>query len=199
MILQFLRAIFGRRPIPPIEIAQPTTLADLQREYDTLVKPAGPLYKETRKATPNVTPRKKILPTHILLHHTSGAYAGSVSWCMEPKSRVSYHCIVSNTGKRTTLAEPTMRTWHAGISEWKGRKNCNDFCVGVAFEGDTYLQPPSEDALMSAAEYLEPIMSQFDIPVRNIIRHADVAPGRKNDCSVQALDAMRAIMGRVLK
>jgi hypothetical protein len=59
MILQFLRAIFGRRPIPPIEIAQPTTLADLQREYDTLVKPAGPLYKETRKATPNVTPRKE--------------------------------------------------------------------------------------------------------------------------------------------
>jgi hypothetical protein len=32
---------------------------------------------------------------------------------------------------------------------------------------------------MSAAEYLEPIMSQFDIPVRNIIRHADVVAGAK--------------------
>jgi N-acetyl-anhydromuramyl-L-alanine amidase AmpD len=198
MILVLLRKLFGR-PIPAIEIEKPTTLADLQREYDTLAKPAGPLYKETRKHTPNVTPRKKILPTHILLHHTSGPYAGSVSWCMDPVSRVSYHCIVSQAGKRAVLVAPTMRAWHAGISEWKGRKNCNDFCVGVAFEGDTYTNPPSEDALMSMAEYLTPIMQEFDIPVRNIIRHADVAPGRKNDCSLQALDAMRTIMAKILK
>jgi N-acetyl-anhydromuramyl-L-alanine amidase AmpD len=194
MILDFLRRIFGVTTLPTM-----TPTQELQREYDTLVKPAGPLYKESRKSTPNVTPRKKILPTHILLHHTSGAYAGSVAWCMNPASRVSYHCIVSNTGKRTTLAPPTARTWHAGISEWKGRKNCNDFCVGLAFEGDTYTSPPSEDALMSAAEYLEPIMAEYDIPVRNMIRHADVAPGRKNDCSLQALDAMRAIMGKIIK
>jgi N-acetyl-anhydromuramyl-L-alanine amidase AmpD len=199
MILDFLRRLFAPRIIPPLDAAQPTTLADLQREYDTLARPAGPIYRETRKHTPNITARKKILPTHILLHHTSGAYAGSVAWCMNPASRVSYHCIVSNTGKRTVLAESTMRTWHAGISEWKGRKNCNDFCIGVAFEGDTYTQPPSEDALMSAAEYLEPIMAEFDIPVRNMIRHADVSPGRKNDCSLQALDAMRTIMNRIIK
>jgi N-acetyl-anhydromuramyl-L-alanine amidase AmpD len=194
MILDFLRRIFGVTTLPTM-----TPTQELQREYDTLVKPTGPLYKESRKSTPNVTPRKKILPTHILLHHTSGAYAGSVAWCMNPASRVSYHCIVSNVGKRTTLAAPTMRTWHAGISEWKGRKNCNDFCIGLAFEGDTYTNPPSEDALMSAAEYLEPIMAEYDIPVRNIIRHADVAPGRKNDCSLQALDAMRAIMSKIIK
>jgi N-acetyl-anhydromuramyl-L-alanine amidase AmpD len=199
MILELLRRLFAPRIIPPLDAVQPTTLADLQREYDTLARPAGPIYRETRKHTPNVTARKQILPTHILLHHTSGAYAGSVAWCMNPASRVSYHCIVSNTGKRTVLAEPTMRTWHAGISEWRGRKNCNDFCIGVAFEGDTYTQPPSEDALMSAAEYLEPIMSEYDIPVRNMIRHADVSPGRKNDCSLQALDAMRTIMNRITK
>jgi len=194
MILDFLRRIFGVSATPAI-----TPQQELQAEYDTLVKPAGPLYKEARKHTPNVTPRKKILPTHILLHHTSGRYEGSVAWCMDPKSRVSYHCIVSNTGKRTALAEPTMRTWHAGISEWQGRKNCNDFCVGAAFEGDTYTTPPSEDALMSMAEYLTPIMQEFDIPARNIIRHADVAPRRKNDCSAQALDAMRVIMSKILK
>jgi N-acetyl-anhydromuramyl-L-alanine amidase AmpD len=192
MILELLRRLFAPRIIPPLDAVQPTTLADLQREYDTLARPAGPIYRETRKHTPNITARKKILPTHTLLHHTSGAYAGSVAWCMDPASRVSYHCIVSNTGKRTVLAEPTMRTWHAGISEWKGRKNCNDFCIGVAFEGDTYTQPPSEDALMSAAEYLEPIMSEYDIPVRNMIRHADVSPGRKNDCSLQAMPCARS-------
>ena len=194
MIFDFLRRIFGVSATPAI-----TPQQELQAEYDTFVKPAGALYKESRKHTPNVTPRKKILPTHILLHHTSGRYEGSVAWCMDPKSRVSYHCIVSNTGKRTALAEPTMRTWHAGISEWNGRKNCNDFCVGAAFEGDTYITPPSEDALMSMAEYLTPIMQEFDIPARNIIRHADVAPRRKNDCSAQALDAMRVIISKILK
>lgn len=186
MILDLLRKIFGMSDTP--SIVPQVEIEQVKR-----------LYKETKKQTVNVTPRKKILPTHILLHHTDGNYEGSVEWCMDPKSRVSYHCIVSNTGKRTTLAEPTMRTWHAGISEWQGRKNCNDFCVGVAFEKDTYTTPPSQDALMSMAEYLTPIMEEFDIPISNIIRHADVAPIRKNDCSQQALSTMKLIMGKILK
>ena len=29
-------------------------------------------------------------------------------------------------------------------------------------------------------------MDEFDIPVKNVLRHADIAPGRKDDCSHQA-------------
>jgi N-acetyl-anhydromuramyl-L-alanine amidase AmpD len=191
MILDILRSIFGPRATlalpspPPLVVEEPPTM---QR----------PLYKETRKHTPNVSPRQ-IVPTHILMHHTSGSYKGSVSWCMNPASKVSYHCIVSQTGARTVLAGPTMRAWHAGVSSWQGRRDCNSYCIGVAFEGDTYTQPPSEDALMSAVEYIVPLMDEYGIPESNIIRHADVAPGRKNDCSPLALAAVKGIVKRAMK
>lgn len=185
MILDLLRRLF-KVPVtetPPVLHAAPM-----------------PSYAQTIRLSPNVTPRKRIVPTHILMHHTDGTYAGSVSWCLNPASRVSYHCIISQTGKRTVLAEPTTRTWHAGVSSWDGRKDCNSFCIGVSFEGDTYRQPPTEAALFSAVEYMLPIMDEFDIPILNVIRHADVAlpQGRKNDCSPQALSAVKAILRKVV-
>lgn len=191
MILNLIRRLFGASVLYGFAANEKFVLGSRD--------PMKAAYRETRKATPNITVGKKIIPTHILLHHTSGRYDGSISWCMDPVSRVSYHCIVAQTGKRTVLASPSMRTWHAGISQWQGRKDCNNFCIGLAFEGDTYTHPPTEDALISAAEYLVPIMDEYKIPPANIIRHADVSPGRKNDCSPQALIAMRAIIERIIE
>jgi AmpD protein len=132
------------------------------------------------------------------LHHTSGSYAGSVSWCLDPKSKVSYHCIISRSGKRTVLAQPHQRTWHAGVSSWQGRPNCNNYSLGLSWEGDTYTTPLSEDAILSAVEYLLPILEDHKIPLKNILRHADIAPGRKNDCSPAAHHALLSALRKVL-
>ncbi len=131
-----------------------------------------------------------IVPTHVILHHTSGSYTGSVSWCLDPISKVSYHCIVARDGRRTVLAAPYARAWHAGKSSWQGCPDCNSYALGLAWEGDTYQNPLSEDAIASAAEYLRPILKDYKIPPANIIRHADVAPGRKDDCSPAAREAL---------
>lgn len=155
-------------------------------------------YPQTNRKTPNVSAGRVIKPTHIVLHHSSGAYAGSVSWCMDPVSKVSYHCIIARNGKRTVLATPSQRTWHAGVSSWQGRKDANSFAIGLAWEGDTYQTPLSEDAILSAVEYLLPILDEYHTPLSNIIRHADVAPGRKDDCSPAAHTALIAALKRVL-
>lgn len=155
-------------------------------------------YPQTNRKTPNVSAGRVIKPTHIVLHHSSGAYAGSVSWCLDPVSKVSYHCIVARNGKRTVLATPSQRTWHAGVSSWQGRKDANSFSIGLAWEGDTYTTPLSEDAILSAVEYLLPILDEYHIPLSNIIRHADVSPGRKDDCSPAAHSALIAALNRVL-
>jgi N-acetyl-anhydromuramyl-L-alanine amidase AmpD len=159
-----------------------------------IIKPEPKFYQQTNKHSPNISAGRVIHPTHIVLHHTSGAYAGSVAWCMNPQSKVSYHCIIARNGKRTVLALPTQRTWHAGVSEWKGRKDANSFSVGLAWEGDTYQTPLSEDAILSAVEYLLPILEDHKIPLSHILRHADVAPGRKNDCSPAAHAALLAAL-----
>ena len=106
-----------------------------------LLKPEPKFYQQTNKRTPNISAGRVIKPTHIVLHHTSGAYAGSVSWCSDPVSKVSYHCIIAKNGKRTALALPTQRTWHAGVSHWQGRKDANSFSVGTSGNADARLPP----------------------------------------------------------
>jgi N-acetyl-anhydromuramyl-L-alanine amidase AmpD len=182
-------------PEPAPKPAKPTSKP---AKTSGLLKPEPKYYQQTNKRTPNISAGRVIKPTHVILHHTSGAYAGSVSWCSDPVSKVSYHCILARNGKRTVLALPTQRTWHAGVSSWQGRKDANSWSVGMAWEGDTYQTPLSEDALLSAVEYLLPILRENNIPLANILRHADISPGRKDDCSPAAHAALLAALNKVL-
>ena len=192
-IFDFLRRMLPKAQPP----AEPPPMAVVEPPKKTKPAPApAKFYHQTNRKTPNVSAGRVIKPTHIVLHHTSGAYAGSVSWCMDPVSKVSYHCIVARNGKRTVLALPSQRTWHAGVSSWQGRKDANSFALGLAWEGDTYQVPLSDDAILSAVEYLLPLMDEFHIPLSNILRHADVAPGRKDDCSPAAHAALLAALNR---
>ena len=190
MILDLIRRI-ARTAVPPAAPAPVGTPSS-----PTAPQPVR-YYQQTNRHTPNISPGRTIYPTHIILHHTSGSYTGSVSWCLDPISKVSYHCIIARNGKRTVLAPPTARTWHAGVSSWQGRKNCNDYAIGLAWEGDTYQTPLSDDAILSAVEYLLPILEDLDIPLKNIIRHEDIAPGRKDDCSPAAQSALLAALRKV--
>jgi len=196
--LDFLRRMFPMAQPP----AEPAPAPAKSKPAGTPAAPtaSAPVryYPQTNRKTPNVSAGRVIKPTHIVLHHTSGAYAGSVSWCLDPISKVSYHCIVARNGKRTVLATPSQRTWHAGVSSWQGRKDANSFSIGLAWEGDTYQVPLSDDAILSAVEYLLPLLDEYHIPLSNIIRHADVAPGRKDDCSPAAHAALLAALNRVL-
>lgn len=198
MILALLRRLF---PVSPAVGApsSPTAPPPAPKPAPAGTPSPAPsrYYQQTNRHTPNISPGRTIYPTHIILHHSSGSYNGSVSWCLDPISKVSYHCIIARNGKRTVLAPPTARTWHAGVSSWQGRKNCNDFSIGVSWEGDTYTTPLSEDAILSAVEYLLPILEDFDIPLKNIIRHEDIAPGRKDDCSPAAQSALLAALRKV--
>lgn len=189
----------AQSPAPEPEPApKPAKPAPKPAKTSGLLKPEPKYYQQTNKRTPNISTGRVIKPTHVILHHTSGAYAGSVSWCSDPVSKVSYHCIIARNGKRTVLALPTQRTWHAGVSSWQDRKDVNSFSLGMAWEGDTYQTPLSEDALLSAVEYLLPILRENNIPLANILRHADIAPGRKDDCSPSAHAALLAALNKVL-
>jgi len=137
-------------------------------------------FSESYRPSPNVSP-KPIRPRYIVLHHTCGSYAGSVAWCLNPASRVSYHCIIAEDGRRTVLATPDKRTWHAGLANWKGKKDLNSVSVGLAFEKDTYDKPLTLEQMYSALEYLKPILKKYEIPLSDVIDHRMIAPNRKND------------------
>jgi len=122
-----------------------------------------------------------------VLHHSGGSYAGGVSWIKSPQSRVSYHCLVAEDGRRTVFAIPEQRTWHAGKSEWRGRGDLNSWSVGASFAGDTNKEPLTQDAMESMAQYLEPIMRQYNLSLHDITDHRTVSPGRKDDLKASEL------------
>lgn len=154
-------------------------------------------YPETRTTTPNVSPQP-ITPKAIVLHHSGGSYAGGVSWIKNPKSRVSYHCLVAPDGRRTVFAAPTQRTWHAGRSSWKGRGDLNSWSVGASFAGNTYETPLTLDAMESMAEYLLPIMRQYRLTLDDVTDHRTVSPGRKDDLKPLELARFKSYLAKRL-
>jgi N-acetylmuramoyl-L-alanine amidase len=136
------------------------------------------------------------VPKAIVLHHSGGSYAGGVAWIKNPASRVSYHCLIAKDGRRTVFAMPEQRTWHAGRSEWRGKRDLNSWSVGVAFEGDTNTRELGEAEMASLAEYLAPIMREYRLTVADVTDHRTVSPGRKDDLSWRELERFKAYLAK---
>ena len=151
-------------------------------------------YSEKQLNSPNVTKGRRIVPRAIVLHHTAGSYAGSVAWCADPASRVSYHAIIAKDGRRTVLADPDERAWHAGVSSWRGRRDLNSWSIGAAFEGDTNERTLGEDEMASMADYLLPIMRQYGLTLADVTDHRTVSPGRKDDLNPKELARFKAYL-----
>jgi N-acetylmuramoyl-L-alanine amidase len=138
------------------------------------------------------------VPKAIVLHHSGGSYAGGVSWIKNPASRVSYHCLIAQDGRRTVFANPEQRTWHAGVSTWRGKRDLNSWSVGVAFEGDTNKRELAEAEMASLAEYLAPIMREYRLTVADVTDHRTVSPGRKDDLAPKAFAAVKKYLATAL-
>jgi N-acetyl-anhydromuramyl-L-alanine amidase AmpD len=160
--------------------------------------PSAARFKEKLLNTPNVSAGRRIKPQAIVLHHTAGSYAGSVAWCMDPISKVSYHAIVGKDGRRTVLADPDERTWHAGKSERHGRRDLNSWSIGAAFEGDTNQRQLGEAEMASMAEYLVPLMRQYGLEEQDVTDHRTVSPGRKDDLNPKELARFKHYLGKQL-
>jgi N-acetyl-anhydromuramyl-L-alanine amidase AmpD len=149
--------------------------------------------KTTIKQSPNIS-RSRIVPKGIVLHHTAGSYAGSVAWCLNPQSKVSYHCIVDQNGDRTDLALTTQRAWHAGKSSFKGQSDCNSFMLGIAVSGDTYKRDLTPQEIDSVSSWCVEQMKTYGITIDWVTDHKAISPGRKTDLSPKAFEQ---IMGAI--
>jgi len=94
--------------------------------------------------------------------------------------KVSSHFLITRKGALIQFVPTDKRAWHAGISSYKGRENCNDFSIGIELEGcdDEEFEQPQYDSLSRLINFLS---IDLEINKQNIVGHADIAPGRKTD------------------
>jgi AmpD protein len=94
---------------------------------------------------------------------------------------VSSHFLIERDGSLVQFVSCDQRAWHAGLSSWCGRDNCNDFSIGIELEGTD--RQPYEDAqyreLVSLTRRLQ--RRYPSLAAGAIVGHSDIAPGRKTD------------------
>ena len=162
-------------------------------EFDT----AGWLAGARLLPSPNCDERPPGLPIElVVLHNISlppGVFDGDavielftnrLDWDAHPYYQgirglqVSTHFFIRRDGTLIQFVPCTLRAWHAGASTWAGRERCNDFSIGIELEG-------SDELPFTEAQYavLVPLLDALKqvYPIRAVVGHSDIAPGRKTD------------------
>ena len=95
--------------------------------------------------------------------------------------KVSAHVLIRRDGELVQYVPFSQRAWHAGVSQYRGRENCNDFSIGIELEG-TDAAPYADAQYAVLAELAATLIRTYDsLSATHIVGHSDVAPGRKTD------------------
>ncbi|MGZ5250386.1 MAG: 1,6-anhydro-N-acetylmuramyl-L-alanine amidase AmpD [Caldimonas sp.] len=158
---------------------------------------AGWLGQARRVRSPNFGPRPDGTAVELVVVHSislpPGEYGGDAierlfTNRLEPAAhpyfetirglRVSAHFLVRRDGELLQFVSCDQRAWHAGVSAWRGRSDCNDFSIGIELEGleGEAFEPVQYERL---ATTLASIAARY--PIRGVAGHEHIAPGRKGD------------------
>jgi N-acetylmuramoyl-L-alanine amidase len=124
-------------------------------------------------------------PDMVVLHYT-GMESGEAALARlrDPEAKVSAHYLVEEDGRVFSLVAEERRAWHAGVSFWKGTRDCNGASIGVEIVNpghDFGYRPFPQAQIEAVIELLDGIRSRWTIPEGRILGHSDVAPDRKID------------------
>jgi AmpD protein len=166
--------------------------ADAQALWD------GGWYRFARRArSPNFGPRPQGAQVDLVVVHSislpPGEYGGDgvqqlftniLDWSAHPYFKsiegleVSAHFYVRRGGELWQFVSCDDRAWHAGVSHWRGRGDCNDDSVGIeleGLEGDAF-EPAQYETLAGLCAALAQ-----RYPIAHVAGHEHIAPGRKHD------------------
>jgi AmpD protein len=147
--------------------------------------------------SPNFGPRPPGAMVDLIVIHAislpPGQYGGdevqrlftnTLDWNAHPYfksiegAQVSAHFYVRRNGELWQFVSADDRAWHAGVSSYRGRSDCNDDSIGIELEG-------AEGSAFEAAQYETLASLCAAIPQRYAISHVagheHIAPDRKKD------------------
>jgi N-acetylmuramoyl-L-alanine amidase len=171
-----LRTIFGGKPLPSLSA---TTVSALPTFAGAVpVRPPS-----IKRYSPNQRYKAGRKITCVVLHATATTGVSSpLSWLCDAKSGVSAHYLIDVDGTIYGIVDEQSVAWHAGDSTWRGLANVNEFSVGIELvNANNGIMAYPEAQLAACARMVKAICSDHGIKPADVIGHADIAPGRKND------------------
>lgn len=153
------------------------------------------------RPSPNHSPRSASVSAIVLHADASARVESSLDWCRRAESKVSYHVLIGRNGLTFSLVHPDRKAWHAGVSAYNGRNDCNEFTVGVCLSNkNDGIEPFQVPQLGAAADVCAALCKHYKITVDAITTHAVIAlpAGRKTDPLGLDLDAFRAMVAERL-
>jgi AmpD protein len=95
--------------------------------------------------------------------------------------RVSAHLFVDRRGRATQFVPFDRRAWHAGVSTWRGRPDCNACSIGIELEG-TDTRPYTRAQYVRLVGVLRALLARYPgLSPDAIVGHQEIASGRKTD------------------
>src|SRR5882672_5165456 len=121
--------------------------------------------------------------TCIVLHATATTGIDSpLEWLTSSLSKVSAHYLIGKDGKKYQLVKEKDIAYHAGNSEWRGKKWVNNFSIGIELvNANDGIDPWPTDQIESCAILCLELCNDYSIALVDVVGHRDIAPGRKTD------------------
>ena len=140
----------------------------------------------TDAPSPNHDSRPAGGPVDMLVLHYTGMVSAeaAIARLRDPAAKVSSHYVVGEDGRVWRLVPEARRAFHAGVSSWRGHEGLNGRSVGIEIvnPGHEWGYRPFPALQMAAVcELCLEVLARHPVPARNVVGHADVAPGRKQD------------------
>ncbi|HEU5100830.1 MAG TPA: N-acetylmuramoyl-L-alanine amidase [Roseiflexaceae bacterium] len=125
----------------------------------------------------------------VVMHSTAARGPGDFNYLRNGGSDsrpVSIHYYIGKNGAISQMVDDKNIAWQAGASSWKvdGRvvKGCNPISIGIELENLNTGRDPYPAAQYNAAvELTRYLVSRYNIPRNQLVRHLDIAPRRKTD------------------
>ncbi len=169
-----------------------TNIADASKNDNTIsygsivtAKPNG--YTVTKNYFPAVA--QNFRQRFIILHYT--ALNNDKSLSVLTQQSVSSHYLVNDLNDQEIyqLVDENKRSYHAGVSHWRGFEQLNDTSIGIeivnpgytTLEGKKVFVEFPEWQVKKVAALVKDIASRYQVSPTYILAHSDIAPTRKQD------------------
>ncbi len=94
--------------------------------------------------------------------------------------QMAAYCLIRRDGKIVQYVSFDQRAWHAEVSCYQGRENCNDFSIDIELEGTSGL-PYTDAQYQALAAVTQLLLQHYTITPSRITGDSDIAPTRKSD------------------